>query len=141
MWFFLPVKHFWSYLAVSGNASIILACSTAGVTGSMTNGPLAQTATKKGAIVAIVRRLAAEGMRNGIRANAVSPGMIRTTATESDLLATGHPMNDIAKHIPLGRIGRAEEVAYCALFLASVEASYVTGTNLMVGGGSAVLPG
>lgn len=138
---FLPVKHFWPLLLASGNASIILVGSTAGVTGSMTNGRLAHTATK-GAIVAMVRQLAAEGARHGIRANAVSPGMIRTPATEADLLAADHRMNDIAKHIPLGRIGRAEEVAHCALFLASDEASYVTGTNLMVDGGwSAVLPG
>jgi NAD(P)-dependent dehydrogenase (short-subunit alcohol dehydrogenase family) len=56
-------------------------------------------------------------------------------------LAADHPMRDIARVIPLGRVGRADEVARCALFLASDEASYVTGTNLVVDGGwSAVLP-
>jgi NAD(P)-dependent dehydrogenase (short-subunit alcohol dehydrogenase family) len=68
--------------------------------------------------------------------------MIRTPATEGDLLSADHPMNAIAEHIPLQRIGVPEEVARCALFLASDEASYVTGANLMVDGGwSAVLPG
>ena len=85
---------------------------------------------------------AAEGAPAGIRVNCVSPGMIRTPATESSLLTEDHPMRAIAGHIPLGRVGEAEEVAACALFLASEEASYVTGTNLMVDGGwSAVLPG
>ena len=68
--------------------------------------------------------------------------MIRTPATEGDLLAPDHPMTRIAAHIPLKRIGSPEEVAKSALFLASDEASYITGANLMVDGGwSAVLPG
>jgi NAD(P)-dependent dehydrogenase (short-subunit alcohol dehydrogenase family) len=71
-----------------------------------------------------------------------TPGMIRTPATEEDLLAPDHPMRSIASAIPLGRIGAPEEVARCALFLPSDEASYVTGANLVVDGGwSAVLPG
>jgi NAD(P)-dependent dehydrogenase (short-subunit alcohol dehydrogenase family) len=138
---FLPVKYFWPQLAAAGNAAIVLVGSTAGVTGSVTNGRLAHTATK-GAVVAMTKQLAAEGARHGIRVNAVSPGMIRTPATEGDLLSANHPMNAIAEHIPLHRIGIPEEVAKCALFLASDEASYVTGANLLVDGGwSAVLPG
>lgn len=138
---FLPVKYFWRQLAAAGNAAVVLVGSTAGVTGSVTNGRLAHTAAK-GAVVAMTKQLAAEGARLGIRVNTVSPGMIRTPATEGDLLTDNHPMNRIAEHIPLGRIGIPDEVAKCALFLASDEASYVTGANLMVDGGwSAVLPG
>ena len=96
----------------------------------------------KGGVVAMTRQLAAEGAAHGVRANCISPGKIRTPATESDLLAPDSPVRTIAQSIPLGRIGAPEEVARCALFLASDESSYVTGANLVVDGGwSAVLPG
>ncbi|MFF5078224.1 SDR family NAD(P)-dependent oxidoreductase [Actinoplanes sp. NPDC000266] len=138
---FLVTKHAWPHLIARGGGSILLVGSTAGTTGSLTNNRIAHTATK-GGVIAMTRQLAAEGARHGIRANCVSPGMIRTPATEADLLAPDHPMRTIAEAIPLGRIGVPEEVARCALFLVSDEASYVTGANLMVDGGwSAVLPG
>lgn len=137
---FLPVKFAWEALKKS-KGNIILVGSTAGVTGSVTNNRIAHSATK-GGVISMARQFAAEGSKHGIRANSISPGMIRTPATEADLLAADHPMAKIAEHIPLGRIGTADEVINCALFLASDEASYVTGTNLMVDGGwSSVLPG
>jgi len=137
---FLAVKHAWKHL-IASQGNVILVGSTASVSGSMTNTRVAHTATK-GGILAMTKQLAAEGAPHGIRVNCVSPGMIRTPATEGDLLAADHPMRNIAKAIPLGRIGTAAEVVNCAVFLASEEASYVTGANLMVDGGwSAVLPG
>lgn len=137
---FLPVRRLWPLLRRPGG-SVLLVGSTAGLTGSRTNARIAHTATK-GGVIAMTRQLAAEGAADGIRVNAVSPGMIRTPATEGDLLASDHPMRAIAPHIPLGRVGDAEEVARCALFLLSDDASYVTGANLVVDGGwSAVLPG
>lgn len=138
---FLVTKHAWRHLIARGGGSVLLVGSTAGITGSLTNTRIAHTATK-GGVVAMTRQLAAEGAAHKIRANCISPGMIRTPATEGDLLADDHPMRTIAAAIPLGRIGAPEEVARCALFLASDEASYVTGANLVVDGGwSAVLPG
>lgn len=138
---FFPVKHAWSALQRSNAGAVILVGSTAGLTGSTTNARVAHTVTK-GGIVALTKQLAAEGAPHGIRVNCVSPGMIETPATQGDLLAPDHPMRAIASSIPLGRIGRPEEVARCALFLASDDASYVTGANLVIDGGwSAVLPG
>ncbi len=138
---FLATKHAWPHLKARGNAAVILVGSTAGLTGSMTNTRVAHTASK-GAVVALTKQLAAEGAPYSIRVNCVSPGMIATPATASDLLAADHPMRRIARHIPLGRTGQPEEVARCALFLASDEASYITGANLVIDGGwSAVLPG
>ena len=96
----------------------------------------------KGEVIALTKQLAAEGATYGIRANCVSPGMIDSPATRATLLAEDHTMRQIAASIPLRRVGRPEEVARCAMFLASEEASYVTGANLVVDGGwSAVLPG
>ncbi|WGL52169.1 SDR family NAD(P)-dependent oxidoreductase [Nocardioides sp. BP30] len=138
---FFAVKHAWRHLKRSRSAAVVLVGSTAGMTGSMTNLRVAHTVTK-GGVIALTRQLAAEGAPYGIRVNCISPGMIETPATRNDLLAEDHPMRRIAAAIPLGRIGRAEEAARCALFLASDEASYVTGANLVVDGGwSAVLPG
>jgi meso-butanediol dehydrogenase/(S,S)-butanediol dehydrogenase/diacetyl reductase len=137
---FLVTRAAWPWLRVQGG-SVILVGSTAGITGSMTNQRVAHTASK-GAIVALNRQLAAEGAPQGIRVNCISPGMIATPATEADLLAPDHPMRHIASSIPLARVGRPEEVAGVALFLASDDSSYMTGANLVVDGGwSAVLPG
>jgi meso-butanediol dehydrogenase / (S,S)-butanediol dehydrogenase / diacetyl reductase len=137
---FFPVKHAWSHLKQRGG-SVVLVGSTAGLSGSMTNRRVAHTVTK-GGVIALTKQLAAEGAPHGIRVNCVSPGMVDTPATRGDLLAEDHPMRRIAEAIPLGRVGRPEEVVRCALFLASDAASYVTGANLVVDGGwSAVLPG
>lgn len=137
---FLPIKHAWKHL-IESKGSIILVGSTAGVAGSVTNTRVAHSATK-GGVIAMGKQLAGEGAQHGIRVNSVSPGMIRTPATENDLLSADHPMRNIEQAIPLKRIGTAAEVVNCAMFLASDEASYVTGANLMVDGGwSAVLPG
>ncbi len=136
-----PVKHAWAHLKRSAAPAVVLVGSTAGITGSTTNHRVAHTVTK-GGVVALTRQLAAEGAPHGIRVNCVSPGMVDTPATRGDLLAPDHPMRAIARAIPLGRVGEAAEVVRCALFLASGDASYVTGANLVVDGGwSAVLPG
>jgi meso-butanediol dehydrogenase / (S,S)-butanediol dehydrogenase / diacetyl reductase len=120
---------------------VVLVGSTAGLASSVTNQRAAHSVTK-GGVIALTRQLAAEGAPHGIRVNCISPGMIETPATRSDLLAADHPMRQIASAIPLGRIGTAEEPARAALFLASSEASCITGANLVVDGGwSAVLPG
>ncbi|MBB6628241.1 SDR family oxidoreductase [Nocardioides sp. KIGAM211] len=138
---FFPVKHAWPHLRASGHGAVVLVGSTAGLTGSTTNARVAHTVTK-GGVVALTKQLAAEGAAHGIRVNCVSPGMIETPATRGDLLADDHPMRSIARSIPLGRVGQPDEVARCARFLASDEASYVTGANLVIDGGwSAVLPG
>lgn len=137
---FVPVQAAWPALKQS-KGSVVLVGSTAGVTGSMTNFRIAHSTTK-GGVIAMAKQLAAEGAPHGIRVNSVSPGMVATPATAKDLLAADHPMAGIASSIPLHRIGTVTEVANCVLFLASEEASYVTGANLMVDGGwSAVLPG
>lgn len=137
---FLTCKHAWPHLKASRGAIVNIA-STAGITGSMTNQRVAHSPSK-GGVISVTRRLAAEGAPHGIRANAISPGMIATPGAQENLLAPDHPMRTIANSIPLGRLGTSRESSNAAVFLVSDEASYVTGANLVVDGGwSVVLPG
>ncbi|HWD70681.1 MAG TPA: SDR family NAD(P)-dependent oxidoreductase [Solirubrobacteraceae bacterium] len=137
---FLASKYAWPHLKAS-HGVILNVGSTAGITGSMTNQRVAHTASK-GGVIAVTRQLAAEGAPHGIRANAISPGMIATPGAEQNLLAADHPMRAIARAIPLARLGTVQDVIPAAVFLCSDEAAYITGANLVVDGGwSVVLPG
>ena len=139
---FLACKHAWPHLRARGGGSVINVGSTAGLTGSLTLDRTAHTASK-GGVIALTRQLAAEGARHGIRANCISPGMILSPATSEPIFENPeHPMHRIRDHIPLGRVGEPEDVARCALFLASDDSSYMTAANLVLDGGwSSVLPG
>lgn len=86
------------------------------------------SATKAG-VIGFTKTVAAEVARRGVTVNAVAPGLIETAFTEEVL------EGDMAKAIPARRVGTPEEVAACIRFLASAEASYVTGTTLTVDGG------
>jgi NAD(P)-dependent dehydrogenase (short-subunit alcohol dehydrogenase family) len=94
---------------------------------------IAYTASK-GAVLALTRELAVVHARENIRVNAVSPGPLRTELLMS-FLDTEDKKQRRLVHVPMGRFGESEEVAQVALFLASVEASYVTGANINVDGG------
>ena len=92
----------------------------------------------KGALAAMVRSLAAELGPAGIRVNAVSPGPVDTPIWRKSALpaeAVAQRMDAIARAIPLGRFGKAEEVAQSVLFLVSDDASFVHGEELVVDGG------
>lgn len=138
---FLACKHAWPHLRARGGGSVVNVGSTAGMTGSLNLDRAAHTASK-GAVIALTRQLAVEGARHGIRVNTISPGMTVTPQTQHLFDDPTHPISRVADHIPLGRPGRPEDIARCALFLASDESAYVTGANLVVDGGwSTVLPG
>jgi NAD(P)-dependent dehydrogenase (short-subunit alcohol dehydrogenase family) len=137
---FLSARAAWPHLKASRGV-IITVGSTAGMLGSVTNQRVAHTASK-GGVIALTRQLAAEGAAHGIRAVCISPGMIATEGSRENLLAPDHPMRKIAGAIPLGRLGTPDDVVAAAVFLASDEASYITGANLVIDGGwSSVLPG
>jgi NAD(P)-dependent dehydrogenase (short-subunit alcohol dehydrogenase family) len=116
----------------NGGGSIINVASFVAWMGAATS-QTAYTASK-GAVLAMTREIAVEYARRGIRCNALCPGPIETPL----LLAL---LSDEAKkqrrfvHIPMGRLGRAEELAKAALFLASDDSSYMTGASLIVDGG------
>lgn len=88
----------------------------------------------KGTILQLTRDLAVSGATDNIRVNALCPGFIETPLT-SGLLENSDIERGLVKLHPLGRIGTADEVARCAMFFASDDSSFVTGTSLAVDGG------
>lgn len=131
---FLLCKAVWPHFVAAGGGSIVNFASVAALRGTDFAGMLAHSAGK-GAVLAMTRQLAAEGGKHRIRANTIAPGLIATLATASQGLTQGEKSEQIAASIPLGRIGKPSDIAYCALYLASDEAAWVTGTNITVDGG------
>ena len=94
---------------------------------------IAYTASK-GGVLAMTREIAVEYARQGIRANALCPGPIETPLlAELHVRPAWRPRRLV--HIPMGRLGQAEEIAKAALFLASDDSSFMTGAALVVDGG------
>jgi NAD(P)-dependent dehydrogenase (short-subunit alcohol dehydrogenase family) len=120
---------------LSDGASIILTGSGVWQKGM----PIYSTyAAAKAAVRSYVRTWAAEFARRGIRANVISPGPIETPIFDgqfSSKAAADQLKEQFKANIPLARMGRPEEVASAALFLASNESSYITGIDLPVDGG------
>jgi 2-keto-3-deoxy-L-fuconate dehydrogenase len=94
--------------------------------------------TSKAAVIGLTKALAADFIKQGIRVNAICPGTIETPSLEGRIAAFADPVQarkDFIARQPLGRLGTAEEIANAALYLASDESSYTTGTALVVDGG------
>ncbi|HEY4095500.1 MAG TPA: SDR family oxidoreductase [Baekduia sp.] len=123
----------WPHLVTRGGGSIISTASVAGHRGSAINGILAHS-TGKGGLMAMSRQLAAEGGPHGIRANTISPGIVMSPATESRLEDADWHESQLAT-VMLDRLGRVDDVAKAALFLASDDSSWITGIDLRVDGG------
>jgi NAD(P)-dependent dehydrogenase (short-subunit alcohol dehydrogenase family) len=116
----------------SGGGAIVNVASFVALMGAAT-AQIAYTASK-GGVLAMTREIAVEYARQGIRANALCPGPIQTPLLE-ELLSDPERRARRMVHIPMGRLGRAEELAKAALFLASDDASFMTGSALVVDGG------
>ncbi|MBA3873246.1 MAG: glucose 1-dehydrogenase [Anaerolineae bacterium] len=129
---FLGCKFGIPALLRAGGGSIINTASFVAILGAATP-QLAYTASK-GAVLSMTRELAMIHARQNIRVNALCPGPLRTELLMK-YLNTEEKKQRRLVHIPMGRFGEAKEIAYGALYLASDEASFVTGTEFMVDGG------
>ncbi|MDG1989643.1 MAG: SDR family oxidoreductase [Acidimicrobiales bacterium] len=130
VWF--GCRHGIPALRRSGGGSIINTASFVALVGAATP-QLAYTASK-GGVLAMTRELAVTHAREDIRVNALCPGPLRTELLMS-YLDTEEMRQRRLVHVPMGRFGEAAEIAAAALFLASDESSYVTGTDFSVDGG------
>lgn len=129
---YLGCKYGVPALRRAGGGSIINTASFVALLGAATP-QLAYTASK-GAVLALTRELAVVHAREGIRVNALCPGPLRTKLL-MDFLDTAEKRQRRLIHVPMGRFGEAREMAQAALYLASAESSYVTGTEFLVDGG------
>ena len=130
---FLGCKHGIPALRRAGGGSIINMASFVALLGAAT-AQLAYTASK-GGVLAMSRELAVVHARENIRVNALCPGPQQTELLMK-YLNTEAKRHRRLVHVPMGRFGEAEEIASAALYLASDEAAYVTGTSFTVDGGA-----
>ena len=137
---FLACRAVLPVMEQGGGGAIVNVSSVAGIRGSGVD--FVAYSTSKGAILPLTRSIALEYARRGIRANAILPGLMNTPLVQASLTGAYGEGGDYEETIrrrdaqcPTGRMGDAWDVAWAAVFLASDEARYVTGTELVVDGG------
>ena len=128
---FLGTKAVIPAMRDNGSGSIVNISSVAGLVGNLMSS--AYTASK-GAVRLLTKSTAIQYARDGIRCNSVHPGTIETPMTAS-MLSDAAYREDRLNRTPIGRLGTAEDVAYGVLFLSSDEASFMTGSELVIDGG------
>ena len=128
---FLGTKHSIAAMRDAGGGSIINISSTAGLVGSPRGGAYSAS---KGGVRLFTKNTAIQHAVDGIRANSIHPGPIDTDMI-ADNIGTPEGLASSVERVPLNRIGTVDDVAYGALFLASDEASFMTGSELVIDGG------
>jgi NAD(P)-dependent dehydrogenase (short-subunit alcohol dehydrogenase family) len=129
---FLGIKHAIPEMLKVGNGAIVNISSISGMVGQEYT-HMGYNASK-GAVRILTKSAAVQHAKNGIRVNSVHPGIMPPMRT-SKRTADPEVRKQMLASVPMGREGRREEVANAVLFLASDEASYITGTELVVDGG------
>ena len=129
---FLGCKYGIPALRRAGGGSVINTASFVALMGAAT--PQVAYTASKGAVLAMTRELAVVHARENIRVNALCPGPLKTELLMKFLDTEAKKQRRLV-HIPMGRFGEAEEMAQAALWLASDDSSYVTGTEFVVDGG------
>ena len=133
---FLVTRAAWPHLVARGGGSIINTASI--MAGRADDMPMGAHGAAKAGVVGLTVHLAVEGGPHGIRVNALSPGLIATPGLAGHLK---DPFDGMHRHVrasPLGRVGLAEDIAPVALFLASEDARFITGANIVVDGGQSL---
>ncbi len=134
---FLTSKYVIPYMIENGGGSIVHTSSVAGVVGRKSR---CAYIASKGGVTLLTKSMAVDYAPYNIRVNCICPSTIEDTEITRETLIKAKKDRNlwqeiIVNMIPLGRPGKPEEVAYAALFLASDESSFITGTSLMVDGG------
>jgi NAD(P)-dependent dehydrogenase (short-subunit alcohol dehydrogenase family) len=132
---FLCCKYGVPELIKAGGGSIVNVASFVALVGCTV--PQDAYTASKGAVLSLTRSLAVQYGKHGVRANAICPGPIMTPLLEN-LFPNEDAKNLRLNRIPLGRFGRPEDIVNAALFLASDESSFMTGTQFVVDGGISV---
>jgi cyclopentanol dehydrogenase len=130
---FLGTKCALPAMRRAGGGSIVNISSTAGLVGSP--GETAAYTATKGAVRLFTKATAIQHAKDKVRCNSVHPGPIATDMIK-DMLENKSAWEQRLRRLPMGRVGTADEVAYGVLYLASDEASYVTGSELVIDGGT-----
>ena len=129
---FLGTKAALPAMRRAGGGSIINISSVAGLVGSKNS---AAYSASKGAVRLFTKTTAIQHIEDRIRCNSVHPGPINTDMM-TEILADEDAWSERLTRLPMARMGEAEEIAYGVLFLASDESSYMTGSELVIDGGS-----
>ena len=130
---FLGTKHSIPAMRQAGGGSIVNISSTAGLVASP-SGSASYTASK-GAVRLLTKSTAVQYAKEGIRCNSIPPGPIDTDMIQ-ETLTDPAKLEERMQRLPMGRVGTADEIAYGVLYLASEEASFVTGSELVIDGGT-----
>ena len=139
---FLTCKQVLPHMERQGKGAIVNIASVSGI--RWLGVPYISYAATKAAVIQFTRVIALQYARSGIRANSILPGMMNTPMVHAPgvIAAYGGSAEEMVRRrdeqCPMGRMGDAWDVAYAALFLASDEAKYITGTELVVDGGLTV---
>jgi NAD(P)-dependent dehydrogenase (short-subunit alcohol dehydrogenase family) len=132
---FLACRAAWPHLKARGGGSIINFASANAHIAFKPSPALAHCAGK-GGVLAMTRQLAMEGGPHGIRANTISPALIETSATRIPLETIPGFRDEVLAKSMIKRLGKSEDIGWCAIYLASDEAGWVTGADFPIDGGA-----